>query len=356
MSIVGGVVYHANSADEFWSLFTAETTRLQDRTIGAEDIREIVALKATLSQLQSFSNDVSSASILPSYDLRRTQEIILTLSKAIKEKQLVIKPKKKFQFTSRRKKEEGGGSKGKKEASTTKKEESTSNDKNTTNDTLYILEGQSGESVKMTKEQIGEYKGVVRSLLIKNCHKTDIFCRFVLGSVRIEECSECRIFLGPCKTSVYLDCNKQCTVFISSHQLRIHKCHDMNLYVAVNSHPIIEDCTGMGFAPYVVEYREFGSDLAAAGLHGAKCWDNVVDFRWHRSTQSPNWHIIRSENRNIYEIVDKETIWGSLEAKKNIAKAASSKQQAARAVNETSSTDKTASKDNNDDDDSDEEL
>lgn len=353
MSIVGGV-YHANSADEFWSVFNAETTRLQDRTIGAVDIREIVALKATLSQLQSFSNDVSSASILPSYDLRRTQEIILTLSKAIKEKQLVIKPKKKFQFTSRRKKEEAGGaSKEKKEASTKKEESASIDNPNATNDTLYILEGQSGESIKMTKEQIGEYKGVVRSLLIKNCHKTDIFCRFVLGSVRIEECSECRIFLGPCKTSVYLDCNRQCTVFISSHQLRIHKCHGMNLYVAVNSHPIIEDCTGMGFAPYAVEYREFGSDLAAAGLHGAKCWDNVVDFRWHRSTQSPNWHIIRSENRNIHEVVDKETIWGSLTSKNNTAKAVLV-QQNVRVVSEANDNDKTDA--SNDDDDSDDEL
>lgn len=24
----------------------------------------------------------------------------------------------------------------------------------------------------------------------------------------------------------------------------------------------------------------------------AKCWDSVVDFRWHRTTPSPHWHVI----------------------------------------------------------------
>jgi hypothetical protein len=29
----------------------------------------------------------------------------------------------------------------------------------------------------------------------------------------------------------------------------------------------------------------------------AKCWDNVVDFRWHRTTPSPHWAVIPLKQR-----------------------------------------------------------
>lgn len=105
-----------------------------------------------------------------------------------------------------------------------------------------------------------------------------------------------------------------CLIFTSSHQLRIHESNACQLYVRVNSHPIIEDCTMMGFAPYSIQYENIATDfsvrikinlnfaglyhnLQAAGLGDAKSWDNVVDFRWHKKTQSPNWSIIPLEQR-----------------------------------------------------------
>jgi len=37
--------------------------------------------------------------------------------------------------------------------------------------------------------------------------------------------------------------------------------------------------------------------IQTAGLGAAVCWDNVVDFRWHKSTASPHWYIIREDSR-----------------------------------------------------------
>lgn len=65
----------------------------------------------------------------------------------------------------------------------------------------------------------------------------------------------------------------------------------------VNGHPIIEDCGNMGFAPYAYSFSGIDTDMQAAGLDTAHCWDNVVDFRWHRTTQSPNWHLIQEKDR-----------------------------------------------------------
>jgi hypothetical protein len=137
----------------------------------------------------------------------------------------------------------------------------------------------------------------------------------LLGSVRIEQTTECDIKLGACCTSVYLDGVVNCTIQILSHQLRIHDCRGCKLYVRVQSHPIIEDCSDMGFAPYRYTYpgcaadiqvrykygannapnvdREvFARNLQAAGLEAAHHWNTVVDFRWHKSTHSPNWYEI----------------------------------------------------------------
>ena len=71
----------------------------------------------------------------------------------------------------------------------------------------------------------------------------------------------------------------------------------------------------MGFAPYKVVYADLQTDLATAGLIDAACWDNVIDFSWHRATQSPNWHIIEEGRRTVYQRVAAatsggETVWG----------------------------------------------
>ena len=53
----------------------------------------------------------------------------------------------------------------------------------------------------------------------------------------------------------------------------------------------------MGFAPYSLMYPELERDMIEAGLRDARCWDNVVDFRWHRTTPSPNWFMIPVADR-----------------------------------------------------------
>ena len=82
--------------------------------------------------------------------------------------------------------------------------------------------------------------------------------------MRIESTSDCDIILGACCTSVYLDSVNNCTIQILSHQLRIHECRDCRLYVRVQSHPIIEDCVHMGFAPYSFIYEALEADIQVA--------------------------------------------------------------------------------------------
>ena len=37
--------------------------------------------------------------------------------------------------------------------------------------------------------------------------------------------------------------------------------------------------------------------MQAADLTSANCWDNVVDFRWHKATASPHWKVLPEAQR-----------------------------------------------------------
>ena len=61
----------------------------------------------------------------------------------------------------------------------------------------------------------------------------------------------------------------------------------------------------MGFAPYINtnhSYSTIEEDFKVADLVNAACYDNVVDFRWHKSTQSPNWYVMPTHDDEDEEI------------------------------------------------------
>ena len=58
----------------------------------------------------------------------------------------------------------------------------------------------------------------------------------------------------------------------------------------------------MSFAPYFAKYNDIDNDYNTSSLTNAICWSNVVDFRWHRTTPSPNWLLLSSKDININEI------------------------------------------------------
>jgi len=98
--------------------------------------------------------------------------------------------------------------------------------------------------------------------------------RGVVGSVRLENVTDCLLLLGPCCTSVYLESCTRCTLLAAAHQLRVHKSVGCRLFVRCQSHPIVEDCEDVGFAPYAASYVGIDQDFVAAGLAAARCWDN----------------------------------------------------------------------------------
>ena len=63
-----------------------------------------------------------------------------------------------------------------------------------------------------------------------------------------------------------------------------------DFYVHANSHPIIEHCSSLRFAPYPTLPTHLAPALEAAGLRTEhNQWDCVDDFDWLKASHSPNW-------------------------------------------------------------------
>ncbi|KAK3376743.1 tubulin binding cofactor C-domain-containing protein [Lasiosphaeria ovina] len=78
---------------------------------------------------------------------------------------------------------------------------------------------------------------------------------------------------------------------VLARQVRIHECENVDLYLHSTSHPIIEDCKGMRFAPAPTYY------ISSRDEQEKNQWDQVDDFKWLKSDHSPNWSILPETER-----------------------------------------------------------
>ncbi|KZL80403.1 tubulin binding cofactor c [Colletotrichum incanum] len=84
-------------------------------------------------------------------------------------------------------------------------------------------------------------------------------------------------------------------IVVAARQVRIHECKNVDIYLHCSSHPIIEDCSNMRFAPLPASF-----DTPEDPVKNQ--WDQVDDFKWLKSEPSPNWSILPEEQRLADEI------------------------------------------------------
>ncbi|XP_078085840.1 tubulin-specific chaperone C [Mustelus asterias] len=246
---------------------------------------EEISLK--MQQLQKFVND--SMMFLSAYELRQAQDAVQRLQGAVVEKREECLPKKKFAFKSRKK--EGAGPKEAKPADSP-------SDK-TSSDPIVIEENLCGFSdvdsqvlVRRADEITGKDVLLTR---LSNCVVK------LLGSpntLHVKDVTNSKVLCGPVSTSVFIDQSIGCTFAFACQQLRTHNTKDANVYLHVTSRAIVEDCTGVSFAPFNWKYEGIEKDFELAGLDKTKNnWNIIDDFNWLASDHSPNWSILAEESR-----------------------------------------------------------
>ena len=120
-------------------------------------------------------------------------------------------------------------------------------------------------------------------------------------SLWIRNLKNCEVFSLPVGGSIYVTACDTCVLYLGSRQLRMHTSKHVDFYIHTSSHPIIEHCERLRFAPYPTAQlppKLVSSAFGEAGLNPeANQWELVDDFDWLKATASPNWSVLPAEER-----------------------------------------------------------
>lgn len=257
-----------------------------DRAAVTQKLEE--ATNKTL-QLQKFLND--SMLFLTQYELMKAQGALQKLQTTIAEIREEALPKKKFTFRARTKAADRGPATAQHappaDTGVTKVDGAPPSD-------LCGFSNMSNEVLIKTAEEL-QSRDVLLSHLT-NC-KVRLFGS--PSTVHLKHISSCEILCGPVSTSVFVDHCSSSTLAFACQQLRTHNATDTQVYLHVTSRAIIEDCSGLSFAPFSWTYPTMEQDFTVSGLdRNRNNWNQVDDFNWLAAgTHSPNWTVIPEEER-----------------------------------------------------------
>eukprot|EP01112_Ceratiomyxa_fruticulosa_P014090 TRINITY_DN4011_c0_g1_i2.p1 TRINITY_DN4011_c0_g1~~TRINITY_DN4011_c0_g1_i2.p1 ORF type:complete len:393 (+),score=74.96 TRINITY_DN4011_c0_g1_i2:16-1194(+) len=275
--------------------------------IGKESLpAHIDSLYAIMSSLKKKFTE--STIFLPSYEIRSSQVTIENLENQLETAKSTLLPRKKFAFS-------------KKSASTpttTTETNTTPTPTTSSSKTLDLSNSEYTESVSNVKGQTLVLRPKVESrttdFVLSHLVDCVIFILYPLTALRVDNLTNCTIVSSPVEGSSFFDKCENCEFYLTSQQVRIHNSHHSNFYLLVKSHPIIEDCNTLGFAPFdgvcegLVEWSPLQEkwnekNLGESSKEGYNKWDKVEDFNWLRNdTKSPNWFV--TEKKTIsYPVV-----------------------------------------------------
>ncbi|KAI0973688.1 tubulin binding cofactor C-domain-containing protein [Xylaria arbuscula] len=85
-------------------------------------------------------------------------------------------------------------------------------------------------------------------------------------------------------------------IVVAARQVRMHDCKNVHVYLYCASHPIIEDCSEVAFAPLPSYYSNKSTTPET------NQWDKVDDFKWLKDTASPHWSILAEDCRVLGDV------------------------------------------------------
>jgi hypothetical protein len=267
-------------------------SRLAHPTDPSEVRSHLDSISASISDLEKLVAEGSF--FLPSYEVRSSLKTVSDLRQSLDNLSSELIPKKKFAFKNK-----------------ASKRDPTTEPKQTTAEEKSVSVSTSQEKLVFEVRDLPGFRGKKGEILVENFKGSEIgeftvsdldSCEVkLIGSVRalfVHRLRNCRVYVGPVIGSVLIDEAEGCVFVMASHQIRIHNAKGCDFYLRVRSRPIIEDSSGVRFAPYCLSYEGVEEDLRDASLNEETGnWANVDDFRWLRAVQSPNWSLLPENER-----------------------------------------------------------
>ena len=256
----------ALDTDQFWGVFSPRLTQISEEVsnFSSENCTpELIAqTRVRFNELQRLATD--AARFLPPYDIKRSQTGLEALRREINSAEGRLMPRKRFAFrgTKGSSSAEGGDvSSAHQRTFSSDRDASTSTERSpAVVPGAVVVEDLEGVTRSLTRLDFPN-DPTIPQVLIRSCRHCSLSISCKLGSVRLQDLSDCVVLLGPCASSVFIEELVRSTVLASAHQMRIHKSFDCALFIRVKSSPIIEECSGIGFAPGRASYDGHEADL-----------------------------------------------------------------------------------------------
>lgn len=287
-------------SDFFAAAFARERAAVEELLESGESVERLEEAATRLQGLQKLLND--SVLFLASYDLRQGQDALTRLQAALADRRQQLQPKKRFAFKTRRK-----------DATSATKVDCAAPG-------APAAEGILGFPTPLKEEGgfgsscvcgFSNLKSQVLEKRAEELHQRDVLltelsnCKIKLygspNTLRLTKARSCTVLCGPVSTSVFVEDCSECVLAVACQQLRVHTTRDTRIFLQVTSRAIVEDCSGIQFAPYTWNYPGIDKDFEGSGLDKSKNnWNDVDDFNWlAQGVASPNWSILPEEERMI---------------------------------------------------------
>ncbi|KAM9154615.1 tubulin-specific chaperone C [Pangshura tecta] len=253
---------------------------------------------ARLQGLQKLLTD--SVRFLAPYEVRQAQEALSRLQGALAAKRQQLQPKKRFAFRARRKEAESGPP----PAPAGQLPPESAPPPAPAGQLPAEGEGSGPPQCGFSRAEaqtleLGPSELLQRDVLLADLRDCRVLLRGNPNTLRVRDCRGCTLLCGPVSTSVLVDGCSDCLLVLACQQLRTHRTRDTRIYLQVTSRAMVEDCSGVRFAPYTWSYPGIEGDYESSGLdRDRNNWNQVDDFDWlARDEPSPNWSVIPEQER-----------------------------------------------------------
>lgn len=241
-----------------------------------------------LQDLQRLLTD--SVRFLAPYEVRQAQAALGRLQALLSERRLQLQPKKRFAFRALKRE----AAQPQPPPQPAPQAQARPHQPPPTEEPLCGFSGAQGQEL-----ELGAAELLQRDVLLFRLSRCRVRLRGNPNTLSVRDCQDCTILCGPISTSVLVEGCGGCLFALACQQLRTHCTSRTSFYVQVTSRAILEDCSGIRFAPYSWTYPGIDSDFQTSGLDRSRDnWRQVDDFNWLASDEpSPNWSVIPEEER-----------------------------------------------------------
>lgn len=240
----------------------------------------------------------TSSSILPSYDIDRTQAKIDEYEDRVQEKRK-LGTKKKFTFKSAQKPSKPLSSTHTALHSTEKPTATHIESIHTGNgseddviDSRRATQNKTGETIILDAKSLNgdEVANEITDYSLSRLTGCEVRLLGLTSALRLSHLTDCQIYCAPTMGSIFIQNCKNIILYSASRQIRIHETTDSSFFIYTQSRPTIENCNGLKFGPYLLKHADMDLWLKQCEFNLEKNeWRNVQDFLWLRATQSPHW-------------------------------------------------------------------